>query len=375
MSNPKKLHCYRMDIYNIGGVLVLVFVYALVNGGKAQESTTLFPAIITFGDSSVDVGNNNYLPTHFKANYLPYGMDFINQQPTGRFCNGKLVVDFTAEILGFKTYPPAYLSPQAAGKNLLIGASFGSAASGFDEKAVILNHAIPLFQQLKYFKEYKTKLAKVAGNQKASSIIQDALYILSAGTADFLQNYYFDSSIRKAYTPSQYSSKLVSVFSTFVKDLYGLGARKIGVTSLAPLGCLPAATSVFGYGDENSNRHCLTRLNNDAQAFNKMLNSSAVELKKQLLGLKIVVFDIFNPLYDVVNSPSKYGFVEARRGCCGIRKKGNIVEKSSVLCKPAKSKGTCSNATQYVFWDSVHPSEAANQVVADAMVAQAFPLI
>lgn len=78
-------------------------------------------------------------------------------------------------------------------------------------------HAIPLSQQLEYFKEYKTKLAKIAGNKKAASIIQDALYVLSSGTADFLQNYYFNSSLSKAYTPSQYSSNLVTVFTSFVK--------------------------------------------------------------------------------------------------------------------------------------------------------------
>jgi len=46
---------------------------------------------------------------------------------------------FAAETLGFKTYAPAYLSPQASGKNLLIGANFASAASGYDENAATLN--------------------------------------------------------------------------------------------------------------------------------------------------------------------------------------------------------------------------------------------
>jgi hypothetical protein len=46
---------------------------------------------------------------------------------------------FVADTLGFKSYAPAYLSPQATGKNLLIGANFASAASGYDEKAAILN--------------------------------------------------------------------------------------------------------------------------------------------------------------------------------------------------------------------------------------------
>lgn len=89
-----------MDVYK-RGVLVLVFVYALVNGVKAQESTSLVPAIITFGDSAVDVGNNDYLPTLFKANYPPYGRDFINHQPTGRFCNGKLATDITGKCNSF----------------------------------------------------------------------------------------------------------------------------------------------------------------------------------------------------------------------------------------------------------------------------------
>ena len=69
-----------------------LFLYS----GNAQD--TLVPAVITFGDSVVDVGNNNYLPTLFKANYPPYGRDFVNHQPTGRFCNGKLATDLTGKL-------------------------------------------------------------------------------------------------------------------------------------------------------------------------------------------------------------------------------------------------------------------------------------
>jgi hypothetical protein len=38
-----------------------------------------------------------------------------------------------AETLGFESYAPPYLSPQASGKNLLIGANFASAASSYDD--------------------------------------------------------------------------------------------------------------------------------------------------------------------------------------------------------------------------------------------------
>ncbi|XP_071723892.1 GDSL esterase/lipase APG-like [Rutidosis leptorrhynchoides] len=355
-----------MALHSKTMTLLLVVSAFVFLGSVVYAQDTLVPAIITFGDSAVDVGNNDYLPTLFKANYPPYGRDFVNHKATGRFCNGKLATDITAETLGFKTYAPAYLSPEASGKNLLIGANFASAASGYDEKAAYLNHAITLTQQLAYFKEYKSKLAKVAGSKKADSIIEGALYLLSAGNSDFLQNYYVNPLINKVYTPDQYGSYLVSSFKSFVKTLYGMGARRLGVTSLPPLGCLPAARTIFGYHENG----CVSNINTDAQQFNKKINAAAKSLQKQLPGLKLVIFDIFKPLYDVIQSPSKYDFKEVRKGCCG----SGLVETTSLLCNP-KSPGTCSNATQYVFWDSVHPSQAANQVLADALILQGFALL
>nr|DAD44534.1 TPA_asm: hypothetical protein HUJ06_002764 [Nelumbo nucifera] len=294
-----------MGLYR-GGTQVpvlLILSSVLIIGVYGQGSTTLVPAIITFGDSSVDVGNNDYVTTFFKANYPPYGRDFINRKPTGRFCNGKLATDITAETLGFTTYPPAYLSPQASGKNLLIGANFASAGSGYDDKTALLSHVIPLSQQLEYFKEYRRKLTKVAGIRKAASITKDALYLVSAGPSDFLQNYYVNPYVNKVYTPDEYASYLVGIFSSFIKNLYGLGARRIGVTSLPPLGCLPAAITLFGFG----NNGCVTKINTNALGFNKKINAAMTQLKKEHSDLKIAVFDIYKPLYDVIRSPSKYG--------------------------------------------------------------------
>ncbi|CAO2814735.1 unnamed protein product [Amaranthus hypochondriacus] len=268
-----------------GFIISLLVCGVFVDFSKAQS---LVPAICTFGDSSVDVGNNDYISTVFKADYPPYGRDFINHKPTGRFSNGKLATDITADTLGFTTYPPAYLSPQASGKNLLIGANFASAGSGYDDKTALLS------------------------------------------------------------------------------SLYKLGARKIGVTSLPPLGCVPATITLFGFHQEG----CVSKINSDAQNFNKKLNAAAIKLSKQHSDLKLVIFDIYKPFYDLVQNPSKSGFAEARRGCCGT----GLVETTSLLCNP-KSIGTCRNASEYVFWDSVHPSEAANQVLADTLIIQGISLI
>lgn len=51
------------------------------------------PALFVFGDSLIDSGNNNFLPTIIKANYFPYGIDF-DGNPNGRVTNGRTVVDF-----------------------------------------------------------------------------------------------------------------------------------------------------------------------------------------------------------------------------------------------------------------------------------------
>lgn len=56
---------------------------------KAEE----FPAMFVFGDSLVDCGNNNYLSSLARSDYLPYGIDFY-AGPTGRFSNGKTIIDF-----------------------------------------------------------------------------------------------------------------------------------------------------------------------------------------------------------------------------------------------------------------------------------------
>ncbi|XP_073223440.1 GDSL esterase/lipase APG-like [Cicer arietinum] len=103
----------------------VILALVLLSWGNAQD--TLVPAIITFGDSAVDIGNNDYLPTLLKLTILV-------MEGTSSTIN-----PLEAETLGFKSYAPTYLSSQATGKNLLIGAKFASAASSYDKKASILN--------------------------------------------------------------------------------------------------------------------------------------------------------------------------------------------------------------------------------------------
>ena len=58
-------------------------------------AASLVPAIYVFGDATVDVGNNNFLPgDQFKANFFPYGIDYPGGKATGRFTNGYIGIDY-----------------------------------------------------------------------------------------------------------------------------------------------------------------------------------------------------------------------------------------------------------------------------------------
>lgn len=87
------------------------------------------------------------------------------------------------------------------------------------------------------------------------------------------------------------------------QNLYGLGVRRIGVTTLPPMGCLPAAITVFG----SESNLCVERLNKDAASFNTKLSTTSQSLQAKLPGLKLVVFNIYQPLLDLVTKPADNG--------------------------------------------------------------------
>ncbi|CAN1168179.1 GDSL esterase/lipase At5g03810 [Linum perenne] len=360
-----------MGVVVWGASLLVLALFSLMAAAVADP---LVPSLTIFGDSVADVGNNNHLITLIRANFHPYGRDFADHRPTGRFSNGKLAIDITADFLGFNSYPPPYLSQEAENLgNVVTGVNFASGASGLLDRTAHLyvNYstlaagAVSLSRQLENYKEYRERVESKVGTENSSDIFSKGIHLLSTGTSDFIQNYYVNPVLRALYTPDQFSDKLMKSYATFIQNLYGLGARRIGVTSLPPTGCLPAAITLFGFGSNE----CVERLNWDATSFNQKLNTTSQSIVEGLPGLKIVVFDIYNPLLNLIKNPSDNGFVEARKACCGTG-----VLETAFLCN-AMSPGTCSNATEYVFWDGFHPSEAANNVLAQAVLSQGFSLI
>lgn len=85
--------------------------------------------MFVFGSSLVDNGNNNLLQnSSAKANYWPYGIDFP-LGPTGRYTNGKNIVDLLCDKLVLP-FIPTFSDPSTKGRRIVRGVDFASGGSG-----------------------------------------------------------------------------------------------------------------------------------------------------------------------------------------------------------------------------------------------------
>lgn len=97
MANPHSpLGCFVVCITLIQFIasLSVSTPQGLINEEIGTSST--IKALFIFGDSTVDSGNNNYIDTipENKADYKPYGQNGFFDKPTGRFSDGRVIVDF-----------------------------------------------------------------------------------------------------------------------------------------------------------------------------------------------------------------------------------------------------------------------------------------
>lgn len=125
---------YTMNNKNLPNLVVSIFPFILLtclrpcNTTNPSSKKPEFRGIFVFGNSILDNGNNNFLNTALKANYLPYGIDF-QFGATGRFTNNKNLVDHIGDILKLPLIP-AFSNPQSKGVAISQGVNHASAGSG-----------------------------------------------------------------------------------------------------------------------------------------------------------------------------------------------------------------------------------------------------
>lgn len=84
--------------YHVSTTATMLLLLLCSNGiATVYSQSQKVPALFVFGDSLVEVGNNNFLNTIARANYYPYGIDYATTYGrgyTGRFSNGRTLIDF-----------------------------------------------------------------------------------------------------------------------------------------------------------------------------------------------------------------------------------------------------------------------------------------
>ncbi|XP_028771228.1 GDSL esterase/lipase At5g08460-like [Neltuma alba] len=332
--------------------LLLIFLSRNVVVGAPPPP--LFPAMFVFGDSLVDDGNNNYLNSLAKANYVPYGIDFPGG-PTGRFSNGKTLIDLLGELLGLP-YLPAFANTLSEGSNISAGVNYASAASGFlDETGSNLGDHVTIGQQVRNFETTLKQLKNQMGDTNLSQHLAKSLVVVHLGSNDYINNYLLPELYGTSliYNPPDYADLLIGLYKKLLLDLHNLGLRKFLLGAVGPLGCIPnqLATGLVPPGQ------CRFVVNEIVSMFNDRLKSLVKQLNSDHQGSIFVYGNSFGAFSDIINHPNTYGLSVVDRACCGVG-----MRQGQITCLPLSVP--CPNRDQFVFWDAFHPTQAVHEVLA-----------
>ncbi|KAL4585762.1 hypothetical protein LXL04_010387 [Taraxacum kok-saghyz] len=304
-----------------------------------------------FGDASVDNGNSNVLATVLKADYPPYGVDFP-QGVTGRFTNGRTIPDFIGQLLGFDNFIPPYVNATNQNQEISTGVNYGSGAAGIRDETgknlvttsdfVFRQHLSNIFVGDRFslnrqILNHAAIISRISLKQKNKTFTQEYLkkciYVSIIGNDDYINNYLMPNNYptSRIYTTDQYATVL---------SLYKLGARKIAVFGLGPIGCTPTEIARFG----TDGKPCVDSINDAINLFNFKLKPLVNDLNKSFQDAR---FTFIN----VTVSPSATQTVGP---CCQVREDGQCIPNAI----------PCPNRDLTVFFDGLHPTEITNMGIA-----------
>ncbi|KAK1405511.1 hypothetical protein POM88_005116 [Heracleum sosnowskyi] len=192
---------------------------------KAQDqAVTILGARMNFSMQ------DNYIPAAIREIHNCTWIDSVWRLDSGsgyRETNARTPSDMIAAELGIKELVPAYLDPSLQIKDLSTSASFASGGTGYDPQT-----------------------SKLVG-------------------ANDIANTYFTLKIRSfQYDILSYADLLIASASDSIQEIYKLGARRIGVFGVPPVGCLLFQRTLAGGA-----RICVDTYNQAVQMYNSKLSS------------------------------------------------------------------------------------------------------
>lgn len=288
--------------------------------GLSLPAAAEWNELVVFGDSLSDNGNFLALTGgQFPAPAFGYA--------TGRFSNGQVAVEYLATGLGLTLH------------NFAVGgARTGTPAGGGSDNYVDASgQGTALGLPANYFNGTGV-LAQIGQRVAAGPLDPSALYLVWAGPND----YFLPESLLSPNTVPNAISNL----GTGLTQLYNAGARNFLVPNMANLGLTPAMLAegplAAGLASLRSAEH------------NAALAQLLGTLDQTLALADFRTVDVFGLLNSAALNPDQYGLSNTDAPC------------QTTLGCPEDPSG-------YLFWDGVHITTAAHQVVGAAFAAALVP--
>ncbi|KAF5737466.1 putative carboxylic ester hydrolase [Tripterygium wilfordii] len=305
--------------------------------------------LFVFGDSYADTGNN---PISAASSWKsPYGITFPGK-PAGRFSDGRVLTDYLAEFVGVKS-PIPYRWRKVGYKQVKYGMNLANGGTGVFQTIFSgpnMTTQIDLFQQVINVEKVYTQ-----------ADLQNSLALVTLSGNDYSTYLARNGSIQglQAFIPV-----VVNQLAVNLDSIRKLGIRKIALTGLQPLGCLPRSTVSSSFQRCNDNENALVNLHNSLlqQAVAKLNNNQTKDAPFVVLDLYTAFMTVFQNKGD---NPGSSKFQNPLKPCCvGI---SSGYSCGSVDDNGVKKYTVCDDPESAFFWDGSHPSQAGWSAVYTAL--------
>ncbi|KAE9619291.1 putative carboxylesterase [Lupinus albus] len=312
---------------SIMALLLLFLIFAI---STEVEGTKLF----VFGDSYVDTGNFLNSPSYKP----PSGITFPGY-PTGRLGNGRIITDYLASFLKIESPTPYALRNSS---NLQNGINFAYGGTGIFKTLVDgpnLTVQIESFEQL------------IKQNVYSKSDVESSTFLVNAGANDYTT---FILKNKNIFEIAKFMNSLVTEVMLSLTRINRLGAQKIVVSLLQPLGCLPTISVASLYVD------CIDLINLVARDHNKKILANVEDLNKEVGKPVFRTLDLYNSFLSAIrtiqqNRKENSTLINPLEPCCALASVGYDCGK--VDEKGQKKYTLCEKPELSFFWDNVHPSQ------------------